>query len=84
MPRSVAGRVERRWVLGKNETSHLSRFRGPVAIRVESGLVLVTREGDPEDHLLGAGEGVVLPRRGKVAAWALEPARATVWRVINP
>jgi hypothetical protein len=74
----VAGRVERSWQLGKNATSHLSRSHGPVAIRVESGLVLVTREGDPEDHVLRAGEAVVLPPQGKVVAWALEPARATV------
>jgi hypothetical protein len=78
MPWSVAGRVERSWQLGKNETSHLSGARGPVAIRVESGLVLVTREGDPEDHVLRAGEAVVLPSQGKVVAWALEPARASV------
>jgi hypothetical protein len=78
MPWSDAGRVERSWRLGKDETSHLSGARGRVAIRVESGLVLVTREGDPEDHLLRAGEAVVLPPRGKVVAWALEPARATV------
>jgi hypothetical protein len=49
-----------------------------VAIRVETGVVVVTREGDPEDHVLRAGETVVLPRRGKVVAWALQPARATV------
>jgi hypothetical protein len=78
MPWSVAGRVERSWQLGKNETSHLSGLHGPVVIRVESGLVLVTREGDPEDHVLRAGEVVVLPPRGKVVAWALEPAQAIV------
>jgi DUF2917 family protein len=38
----------------------------------------VTREGDPEDHVLRAGEAVVLPPGGKVVAWAHEPARATV------
>ena len=80
MPWSVAGRVERSWKLGRNETSQLSGLRGPVAIRVESGLILVTREGDPKDHVLRAGEAVVLPARGKVVAWALEPARATVRR----
>ena len=80
MPWSVAERVERSWELGKNETSQLSGLRGPVAIRVESGVVVVTREGDPEDHVLRAGETVVLPARGKVVAWAIEPARATVRR----
>jgi hypothetical protein len=80
MPWADAARVDRSWRLGKNETSRLSGWRGPVAIRVESGVVLVTREGDPEDHVLRAGEAVVLPPSGKVVAWALEPARATVER----
>ncbi len=78
LPWSGAGRVERSWQLGKDETSRLSGPRGPVAIRVQSGLVVVTREGDPEDHVLRAGEAVVLPPRGKVVAWAIEAARATV------
>jgi hypothetical protein len=78
MPWSGAGRVERSRQLGKDETWHVSGSRGQVAIRVESGLVVVTREGDPEDHVLRAGEAVVLPLRGKVVAWALAPARATV------
>ena len=78
MPWSVAGRVERRFQLARNEAAQLSASRGSVAIRVESGLVVVTREGDPEDHVLRAGEALVLPPRGKVVAWALEPARAAV------
>ena len=80
MPWSVAATAERSWQLGKDGTSHLSGSRGPVAIRVESGVVVVTREGDPEDHVLRAGETVVLPARGKVVAWAIEPARASVRR----
>ena len=78
MPWSVAGRDEQSWRLGKDETSHLSGGRGPVSIRVESGVVVVTREGDPEDHVLRAGDVVVLPPQGKIVAWALEPALATV------
>jgi uncharacterized cupin superfamily protein len=78
MPWSVVGRGERSLQLGKDETSHLSGVRGPVAIRVESGVVLVTREGDAEDHVLRAGDALVLPPKGKVVAWALAPARATV------
>ena len=50
----------------------------PVSISVERGLVVVTREGDPVDHLLGAGQVLVLPGRGKVVAWALEPSSANV------
>jgi len=78
MPWSFAGRSEWRWQLRKDEISRLAGQRGPVAIRVECGTVLVTREGDPVDHVLRAGDEVVLPPRGKVVAWALEPARATV------
>ena len=78
MPWRFAGRVDGTWELGKDQTSSLPAARGPVAIRVERGLILVTREGDPEDHVLHAGEVVVLPPHGKVVAWALEPARATV------
>ena len=78
LPWSFTENAERRWQLGKDETSNLSGLHGPVAIRVESGVVVVTREGDPKDHVLRAGETVVLPRRGKVVAWALQPARATV------
>lgn len=50
----------------------------PVSISVERGLVVITREGDPVDHVLGAGQVLVLPGRGKVVAWALEPSRAAV------
>lgn len=78
IPWGSAGPVNRTWDLGKDETSHLPEVRGPVTIRVERGLVLVTREGDREDHVLRAGDALVLPPRGKVVAWALEPTRATV------
>ncbi len=78
IPLGSAGPVNRTWDLGKDETSHLPEVRGPVTIRVERGLVLVTREGDREDHVLRAGDALVLPPSGKVVAWALEPTRATV------
>lgn len=77
-PWRFAEHVDGIWELGKDETSHLPGARGPVAIRVQRGLVLVTREGDPEDHVLRAGDALVVPPRGKVVAWALEPTRATV------
>lgn len=78
MPWRFAGRVDGTWQLGKDQTTHLPEARGPVDIRVERGLVVVTREGDLEDHVLGAGDALVLPARGKVVAWALQPTRATV------
>jgi len=44
------------------------------SLRVDRGVVLVTREGDPEDHVLLSGMEIAVPRRGKTLAWALEPA----------
>jgi len=44
------------------------------ALRVDRGVVVVTREGDPEDHVLLPGMEVAVPGRGKTLAWALEPA----------
>ncbi len=79
MPWRFARRVNGTWELGKDETSHLAGARAPVAIRVERGLLLVTREGDPEDHVLRCGDVLILPPSGKVVAWALEPTRAMVW-----
>jgi Protein of unknown function (DUF2917) len=71
-------RVSGTWTLEKDQTTHLPGARGPVAIQVQRGLLLVTREGDPEDHVLAAGEEVIFPGRGRIAAWALEPVVAAV------
>jgi hypothetical protein len=73
------GGVAEAWSLGEGETWHQrGRRAGPVVVRVRRGLLLVTREGDPEDHLLGPGDAVVFPPRGRLVAWALEPALASV------
>lgn len=77
MPRWFAGRVQGSWELERDRTAVLPGARGEVLLRVERGLLLVTREGDAEDHVLAAGQALVLPAPGKVVAWALEPARAT-------
>ena len=45
-----------------------------------AGCVMVTREGDPDDYLLGPGDELLLVGRGLVAAWALSPARLVVSR----
>jgi hypothetical protein len=63
--------------LGKDEVVRLPRRAGSV-VRVEAGVVLVTREGDPEDHVLEAGGAVALPRRGTAVAWALVPSRIAI------
>ena len=77
--RWLGGGVDACWTLAADETRRLEGGRlGPVVVRVQRGLLLVTREGDPEDHVLGAGQEVAFPSRGRIAAWALEPAQASV------
>lgn len=52
--------------------------RPGVALCCESGLVLVTAEGDRTDHVLDGGAAMALDVTGRVAVWALEPARLRV------
>lgn len=53
---------------------------GHAGMRVEvlSGEVWVTREGNPLDHVLGAGEVMESRKRGKLVVLALSPARLAV------
>lgn len=45
-----------------------------VVVRGLAGTVWATQSGDRVDHVLGAGEALHLPGRGRVVLWALEPA----------
>ncbi|HET9554544.1 MAG TPA: DUF2917 domain-containing protein [Anaeromyxobacteraceae bacterium] len=73
--RTWTGRLARARVdLSADETAGLPARRGELLLRVERGLVVVTREGDLDDHVLRPGEALRLPPRGKVVIWALEPA----------
>jgi hypothetical protein len=65
------------WELGSNATLRLPRDPTQV-VRVERGLVLVTREGDGEDHVLEPGMELSLRAPGLVVAWALEPSTIRV------
>jgi hypothetical protein len=49
-------------------------------IRCTGGAIWLTLEGDPEDHVLAAGDVHVVERRGRVAVMALGPARIAVAR----
>lgn len=60
--------------LALDELLRLPRGRKGVRARVESGTVLVTQAGDPEDHVLARGEELWLPAGGLAIAWALTPA----------
>ena len=52
--------------------------RRGLALRCESGLVVVTQQGDRDDHELLPGEEFRTPRRGRVVAWALVDSAFTV------
>ncbi len=64
--------------LAKDATLRLPRGRNGVVVRAEGGSLVVTQEGDPEDHVLGPGEEVHLPRGGLAVAWALSPVAVLV------
>lgn len=74
------GGGEEQRVLARDEVFRLPGGRAGSWIRVVAGAVIVTREGDPEDHVLQAGTELRLPGRGLAVAWALEPSRVEVRR----
>jgi hypothetical protein len=52
--------------------------RGGATVRCAAGSVWVTREGDPEDRVLGAGQSFRSDVRGRIALLALGGARVVV------
>jgi hypothetical protein len=77
-------RSEVTWELERDATLRLGTGRDAVAVRVDRGTVLVTREGDPEDHVLEAGEATMLAGKGLAVAWALSRATVRVARAPLP
>lgn len=74
-------RDERReLILARDGAWSLVVGRRGAAVRCTAGLLLVTSEGDPEDHVLAAGEALAVRRPGRLAVWALQPSRAWVDR----
>ena len=67
--------------LPANGTLPVEPGRQGLVLCAESGVVMVTQTGDPEDHVLNAGDMLRLPRKGLVVALALAPARLTVKEV---
>jgi hypothetical protein len=66
------------WELAENATMRLPGGRFAVIVRAERGTLLITQEGDPEDHVLESGDEIVLPVGGLAVAWALAEAAISV------
>lgn len=64
--------------LTADETLRIPHGRGGTVVRVERGLLVVTREGDPEDHVLQPGMELRLPASGRSVGWALAASRIQV------
>ncbi|HEU4385574.1 MAG TPA: DUF2917 domain-containing protein [Anaeromyxobacteraceae bacterium] len=64
--------VEDERALARDDVIRLPRWREGTSIVVRSGVVLVTRAGDADDHVLAAGAELLLPSRGLAVAWAME------------
>lgn len=63
--------------LPENATWSLEVEAG-ATLRLRTGSAWVTFEGDAEDHILSGPACFTAPRRGRVALWALSPARFEV------
>jgi hypothetical protein len=77
---SRSGRADGTYELERDTTMRLDGARGGLALRLERGCVLVTLEGDPEDHVLHPGEELRLRGRGLAVAWALSPSTLAISR----
>jgi quercetin dioxygenase-like cupin family protein len=62
-------------------TDHFARLHGAARLRVTQGRLWVTIDGEPDDHLLEAGDAFALPAHARVLAQALDaPARLCIER----
>lgn len=67
--------------LRRDDTLSLDTRRDAVFVRCRRGTVLVTQEGDLEDHVLEPGDELTSARGGRLAVWALAEGDVTVRRV---
>ncbi|WP_242335270.1 MULTISPECIES: DUF2917 domain-containing protein [Anaeromyxobacter] len=70
------------WELPENAAQRLPAGIG-IAVRVERGTVLVTQEGDLDDHVLERGDEFVLSRSGLAVAWALSEAALSIHPAVH-
>ncbi len=67
-PRSTA----RTFRLGRDATLAFRARRAGLTLSCQSGVFLVTQEGDPDDHVLGSGDTFRTASPGRVVAWAFQ------------
>ena len=70
------------WELPENAAVRLPSGTG-IFVRAERGTVLVTQEGDFDDHVLEPGDELVLSRPGLAVAWAFTDATLSVHPAIR-
>jgi hypothetical protein len=70
------------WDLAENATLRLPANIG-IVVRVERGTVLVTQEGDLDDHVLERGDELVLSRPGLAVAWAFTDAAISIHSAVH-
>jgi hypothetical protein len=68
--------------LGAGEVVTLDGARG-VRIQARAGMVWVTQEADSRDHVLGAGETVVVSRDGRIVIQALQASSVALAPAAN-
>lgn len=69
---------ERLLSLAANQAAALGRPGPGLEVSCTAGLLLVTQEGDPADHVLGPGERIRFTGRGVVALMTFEPAQVRI------
>jgi hypothetical protein len=62
-------------VLADGSARSVDVRRRPVEVSCVNGEVLVTFEGDPQDHVVAAGGAFRVRRRGRLVVAALRPSR---------
>jgi hypothetical protein len=65
------------WRLPRDATVRVEAGRAGIELRCEAGTLLVTRAGDPEDHVLETGDRIRVSRRDRAVIWALSDATAS-------
>ncbi|HEY6098871.1 MAG TPA: DUF2917 domain-containing protein [Anaeromyxobacter sp.] len=76
--RTIPSTTAVEWDLAENAAMRVSRRGVAVVVRVERGTVLVTRQGDLEDHVLEPADELLLPGGGLAVAWAFTAATISV------